>query len=172
MIIKLYKTQKQYKSNIRTAKTKARFVRGDDVIVISGSHKGCISKIKKRYNNDYYLLEKTKEINKNLEQKIKSSKHINEINIKIHDSNLAHYDTNAKSKSKVKYYYIKTSDNKKFRIRVYKASGTEKQLYVLNKKINSDNNTSETDTNKDNTPATEIQQENNTDVNQDKNSNT
>lgn len=147
MIIKLYKTQKQYKKNISNYKTKARFLRGDDVIVISGDYKGCISKIKRRYNNNYYFLEKTKELNKNLEQKIKSSKNINEINIKVHESNISHYDINAKSKSNVRYFYIKNSDSQKLRIRVYKSSGTEKPLYVV--KNQKDNKENESEINKD-----------------------
>ncbi|BCL65746.1 50S ribosomal protein L24 [uncultured bacterium] len=132
-MIKLYRAQKQFKYN-NSIKSKARFIRGDDVIVISGDYKGHISKIKRRYNNDYYLLETQKETNSNLENKIKKSKFINEINIKVHESNIMHYDVVAKSKSHVRYFYL---DNK-FRIRVYKASGTEKQLYIPKKQMQQD----------------------------------
>lgn len=138
MINKLYRVQKQYRSNIvKSNNAKFRFCRGDDVIVISGSHKGHISKIKRRYGNNFYLLESKKNLNSNLECKLKESKTINEINIKVHESNIMHYDTVSKTKSKVKYYYLKGEKNKKIRVRVYKASGTKKRLYIPK----SDNNT-------------------------------
>lgn len=155
---KLYKVQKQYKYN-NSIKTKPRFLRGDDVIVISGDYKGCISKIKRRYNNNYYLLEKTKELNQNLENKIKKFNKINEINIKVHDSNIMHYDIVSNSKSKVKYFYLK-SDNKKIRIRVYKTSGTEKKLYNSIKQ-DANSNTNKEESNTIITSETKVDKENN-----------
>lgn len=156
-MIKLYRVQKQFKYNNRI-KSKARFIRGDDVIVISGDYKGQISKIKRRYNNNHYLLETRKETNSNLENKIKKSKFINEINIKVHESNIMHYDVSTKSKSRVRYFYL---DNK-FRIRVYKVSGTEKQLYIPKKQMQQDK---EKNNESSNTNSENINEENKNNTN-------
>ena len=94
-----------------------KFKKDDLVIVITGKDKGNTGKITKILTNDKVDVEGINSVKKNMKPTQNSKGGIVDINAPIHISNIMHYSTSKKTKSKVSIVTDKKKKVRKLKIR-------------------------------------------------------
>jgi hypothetical protein len=136
---KLLRSQKRkYSGKLNIDKVQSRFMVNDVVIVISGKYRNKISKFQKQIGQHCFLDESHKD--KPCFNKAKHRNKIANLSIKVHESNLMHYDEKNQVRSKVKHYYkiVENNDTKKknkIKVRIFKKTGLEQEMTFVKKSL-------------------------------------